>query len=152
MTTAEKSIDVNVAISTAYNQWTQFEDFPAFMADVESVTQLDDRRLHWEVEIGGVRREFDAEITEQHPEERVAWRSTSGTEQAGVVTFHKLDDATTRVTLQLEMEPTGVAETVGEKTGLISRMVERDMKNFKEFIEGRGVESGAWRGDIPREG
>nr|WP_205855863.1 SRPBCC family protein [Phytoactinopolyspora endophytica] len=149
---AEKSVDVEVPITTAYNQWTQFEDFPEFMADVESVTQVDDRHLHWVVDVGGMRRSFDAEITEQHPEERIAWRSTGGTEQAGVVTFHKLDDNTTRVTLQMEMDPEGMAETVGEKAGLVSRAVGRDIKNFKEFIESRGVETGSWRGDIPREG
>ncbi|NEE01929.1 SRPBCC family protein [Phytoactinopolyspora halotolerans] len=152
MTTAEKSVDVNVPISTAYNQWTQFEDFPEFMADVESVTQVDDRHLHWVVEVGGMERVFDAEITEQHPEERIAWRSTGGTDQSGVVTFHKIDDTTTRVTLQMEMEPSGAVETVGEKTGMVSRVVERDMKNFKEFIESRGTETGAWRGEVPREG
>lgn len=152
MTTAQKSVDVAVPINMAYNQWTQFEDFPEFMADVESVTQIDDRHLHWVVEVGGFQRSFDTEITEQHPEERIAWRSTEGTEQAGVVTFHKLDDNLTRVTLQMEMEPAGAAETVGEKTGLVGQVVERDMKNFKEFIESRGSETGAWRDDIPREG
>jgi uncharacterized membrane protein len=152
MATAETSIDVQVPIGTAYDQWTQFEQFPKFMADVESVRQLDDRNLHWTVKIAGVSREFDAEITEQHPEERVAWRSTGGVEHAGVVTFHKLADDRTRVMLQLEMEPEGLVETVGEKTGIVSRAAERDMKNFKEFIESRGVQTGAWRGDIPREG
>ena len=152
MATAETSIDVQVPIGTAYDQWTQFEQFPKFMADVESVRQLDDRNLHWTVKIAGVSREFDAEITEQHPEERIAWRSTGGVEHAGVVTFHKLADDRTRVMLQLEMEPEGLVETVGEKTGIVSRAAERDMKNFKEFIESRGAQTGAWRGDIPREG
>ena len=149
MATTEKSVDVNVPISTAYNQWTQFEEFPRFMSDVESVRQLDDRRLRWVVKIAGVAREFDAEITEQSPDQQVAWRSTSGVDQAGVVTFHKLDDATTRVMLQLEMDPEGLAETVGEKTGLVSKAAERDMENFKEFIEARGSETGGWRGDVP---
>jgi uncharacterized membrane protein len=152
MATAEASIDVQVPIGTAYDQWTQFEQFPRFMADVESVRQLDDRNLHWTVKIAGVSREFDAEITEQHPEERIAWRSIGGVEHAGVVTFHKLADDRTRVMLQLEMEPEGLVETVGEKTGIVSRAAERDMKNFKEFIESRGAQTGAWRGDIPREG
>jgi uncharacterized membrane protein len=151
MATAEKSVDVQVPIRTAYDQWTQFEEFPKFMSDVESVTQLDDRHLHWKVKIGGVEREFDAEITEQHPEERIAWRATGGVDQAGVVTFHKLDDATTRVMLQLQMEPQGFAETVGEKAGIVSRAAERDMKNFKKFIESRGTETGAWRGEVPRD-
>ena len=148
----EKSIDVRCPVRIAYNQWTQFEEFPMFMGDVDAVRQLDDRHLHWTVKIAGVRREFDAEITEQHPEERIAWRSTGGVDQAGVVTFHKLDADTTRVTLQLEMEPEGVAETVGEKTGMVARAAERDMERFKEFIESRGLASGAWRGDVPRDG
>ncbi|MBD0292564.1 MAG: SRPBCC family protein [Jiangellaceae bacterium] len=152
MATAEKSVEVNVPIRTAYDQWTQFEEFPRFMSDVESVTQLDDRHLHWKVEIAGVEREFDAEITEQHPEERIAWRAIGEVRQAGVVTFHKIDDNTTRVMLQLDMEPEGFVETVGEKAGFVARAVERDMENFKEFIESRGAQTGAWRGDIPREG
>jgi uncharacterized membrane protein len=152
MATAEKSIDVAVPIRTAYDQWTQFEEFPRFMADVESVRQLDDRHLHWKVKIGGVEREFDAEITEQTPDDRIAWRSIGGVDQAGVVTFHKLNNSTTRVMLQLEMDPSGLAETVGEKAGIVSKAAERDMKRFKEFIESRGAETGAWRGEIPREG
>jgi len=152
MATAEKSIDVNVPLPTAYNQWTQFEEFPRFMDDVESVTQLGDRTLHWVVKIAGVEREFDTEITEQHPEERVAWRSVDGTTHAGVVTFHKIDADTTRVMLQLDMTAEGLAENVGDKLGFVSRAAERDMKNFKEFIESRGVQTGAWRGEVPREG
>ena len=152
MATAEKSIDVAVPVPTAYNQWTQFEEFPRFMEDVESVTQMGDRTLHWVVKIAGVTREFDAEVTEQHPEERVAWRSVDGTSHAGVVTFHKIDPGITRVMLQLDMEPEGLAEKVGDKLGFVSRAAERDMKNFKEFIESRGVETGAWRGEVPREG
>lgn len=152
MATSEQSVDVNVPISTAYNQWTQFEDFPKFMSDVESVQQIDDRRLHWKVKIAGVEREFDAEITEQRPEERIAWRSLSGVGHAGVVTFHKLDDATTRVMFQLDMAPDNVVEAIGEKTGIVSKAAERDMKNFKEFIESRGAETGGWRGEVPREG
>ncbi len=104
------------------------------------------------MKIAGVEREFDAEITEQHPDERIAWRSTTGVDQAGVVTFHKLDAETTRVTLQLEMEPEGLAETAGAKTGVVSMAAERDMANFKGFIEARGLASGGWRGDVPREG
>ncbi|TDC52958.1 SRPBCC family protein [Jiangella ureilytica] len=152
MSTATKSVDVHVPITTAYNQWTQFEEFPKFMDDVESVHQLDDRHLHWKIKIAGVEREFDAEITEQHPDERIAWRSTGGVDQAGVVTFHKLDAENTRVTLQLDMEPEGMLEKAGEKAGMVSSAAERDMENFKQFIESRGLESGAWRGDVPREG
>jgi uncharacterized membrane protein len=147
-----KSVDVHVPIRTAYDQWTQFEEFPKFMADVESVRQLDDRHLHWKVKIGGVEREFDAEITEQTPDDRIAWRATGEVDQAGVVTFHRLDDSTTRVMLQLRMDPSGFVETVGEKTGIVSMAAERDMKNFKKFIESRGTETGAWRGQVPREG
>jgi uncharacterized membrane protein len=152
MATTEKSIDVNVPIRTAYNQWTQFEEFPQFMSDVERVEQLDDRHLHWKVKIAGVEREFDAEITEQRPEERIAWRTTSGIGHAGVVTFHKLDDQTTRVMFQMEMAPDTALEAIGEKAGIVSRAAERDMKNFKEFVESRGGETGAWRGEVPREG
>ena len=152
MATTEQSIDVNVPIRTAYDQWTQFEEFPQFMSDVESIQQLDDRHLHWKVKIAGVEREFDAEITEQRPDERIAWRSTGGVSHAGVVTFHKLDDSTTRVMFQLEMAPENVMEAVGEKAGVVSKAAERDMQNFKDFIESRGTETGAWRGEIPREG
>lgn len=152
MATTEKSIDVAVPIDTAYNQWTQFEEFPRFMADVESVEQRDDRHLHWKINVGGVDEEFDAEITEQIPEDRVAWRSTSGLDHAGVVTFHKLDDSTTRVMFQLEMAPSTTMEAAAEKVGAVSLIAERDMRNFKEFIESRRTETGAWRGEIPREG
>jgi uncharacterized membrane protein len=149
--TTEKSVDVNVPVRTAYNQWTQFEEFPQFMSDVESVQQLDATHLHWRVKIAGVEREFDAEITEQLPDQRIAWRSTSGVGHAGVVTFHKLEDAKTRVMFQLDMSPETFAEKVGDKVGIVSKAAERDMKNFKEFIEMRGAESGAWRGEVPQD-
>lgn len=151
MATTEKSVDVNVPVRTAYNQWTQFEEFPQFMSDVESVEQLDASHLHWRVKIAGVEREFDAEITEQLPDQRIAWRTTSGVGHAGVVTFHKLEDAKTRVMFQLDMAPETFAEKVGEKVGIVSMAAERDMKNFKEFIESRGTESGAWRGEVPQD-
>ena len=152
MTTAEQSIEVDVPVTTAYNQWTQFEEFPQFMGGVESVRQLDERRLHWTVSIGGVRREFDAEIVEQHPDERVAWRSIDGTSHAGVVTFHKLGPTRSRIMLQLDMEPEGLVEKAGDKLGIVARQAKKDMENFKKFIESRSVETGAWRGDVPREG
>ena len=152
MTTAQQAIDVDVPVTTAYNQWTQFEDFPKFMDGVESITQLDDRRLHWKVSIGGVTREFAAEITEQHPDERIAWKSIDGTSHAGVVTFHKISDSTSRVMLQLDMEPEGLVEKVGDKLGIVARQAKGDMENFKKFIESRNLETGAWRGDVPREG
>src|ERR1044072_2788094 len=121
MASVVESIDVNVPLSTAYNQWTQFEDFPHFMEGVKSVKQLDDTHLHWVAEIAGKEEEWDAEISEQHPDERVAWHSTSGTKNAGVVTFHRIDDNTTRVTLQLDVEPEGLVESVGTALGLLDR-------------------------------
>jgi uncharacterized membrane protein len=151
MTTAQKSIDVNCYVTAAYNQWTQFEDFPKFMDGVEQVRQLDDRNLHWKVKVTGVEREFDAEITEQLPDERIAWRSTTGPDQAGVVTFHKLDDSTTRVMLQLDMDPEGIVEKAGDKLGFVERQVNKDLDNFKKLIEERGHPTGAWRGEVPRE-
>jgi uncharacterized membrane protein len=150
MTTIEKSIDVDVPVSTAYNQWTQFEEFPEFMSGVDAVTQLDDEHLHWRVSVGGVEREFDAEITEQHPDERVAWRSTGGPEHAGVVTFHRLSDDQTRVTLQLDWEPEGFVEKAGAALQVDDMQVARDLAKFKEIIEAQGAETGAWRGDIDR--
>jgi uncharacterized membrane protein len=145
-----ESVDVAVPIRTAYNQWTQFEDFPRFMSGVKEVRQLDDTTTHWIVEIGGVRREFDARITEQLPDERVAWTSTSGPQQGGVVTFHRLDPEHTRVTAQLELQPEGVAEQVADKTGLVSHRVKGDLERFRDFIEARGQETGAWRGQVDR--
>jgi uncharacterized membrane protein len=137
-----------VPVSTAYNQWTQFEEFPRFMEGVKSVTQTDDTHLHWVAEVAGKDKEWDAEITEQHPDERVAWTSTSGARNAGVVTFHRLDDNTTRVTLQMDVDPEGLIENIGDWTGLLDGRVEGDMERFKEYIESRGVETGAWRGEI----
>jgi len=145
------SVDVAVDVRTAYNQWTQFEEFPKFMEGVESVEQLDDRHLRWHVEIAGVDREFDAEITEQTPDQRIAWRSRSGVDQGGVVTFHPLDDNNTKVTLQMDFEPEGAAEQVGDKMGIVSSRAKGDLERFKEFIEERGSETGAWRGDVDRE-
>jgi uncharacterized membrane protein len=147
-----ESVDVDVPIRTAYNQWTQFETFPEFMSGVERIEQLDDRRLHWTVSVAGVEREFDAEITEQHPEERVAWTSTDGTTHAGVVTFHKLSDDTTRVTVQLDWQPQGIVEKAGAAIGVDDRRVSGDLDRFKSYIESRQQESGAWRGEVPREG
>jgi uncharacterized membrane protein len=150
--TVEQTIEVNVPIGTAYNQWTQFEEFPRFMENVEEVKQLDDRRLHWVAEFGGERHEWEAEIVEQHPEERVAWRNVEGKDNAGVVTFHKVDDATTRVAVQLDFVPEGLKERIGSALGAPDRRVKADLERFKEFIEARGSETGAWRGDVPREG
>ena len=152
MSTVTQSIDVHVPISTAYNQWTQFETFPEFMGGVDEVRQLDDRRLHWKISVGGQHREFDAEVTEQHPDERVAWKSTDGKTHAGVVTFHKLTPEQTRVTVQLEWQPEGVTEKVGAAVGVDDRQVAKDLDRFKSFIENLPNETGAWRGEVPREG
>ncbi|WP_426321097.1 SRPBCC family protein [Microbacterium sp. E-13] len=146
-----ETIDVDVPVSTAYNQWTQFETFPQFMDEVVSITQIDDTHNHWVVKIGPVEREFDAEITEQHPDERVAWRSIGGeTAHAGVVTFHKLTDTSSRVTVQLDWEPTDALEKLGSLVGAGKHAVKKDLDNFKEFIEKAHRETGAWRGDVPR--
>ena len=148
MATVVESIDVSVPVSTAYNQWTQFEEFPRFMEGVTSITQIDDTHLHWAAEIAGKDKEWDAEITEQRPDERIAWRSTSGAQHAGVVTFHRLDDNTTRVTLQMDVEPEGAIEAVGTFLGFLQRRVKGDLERFKEFVESRGRETGAWRGEV----
>jgi len=148
MSTIEQSIDVEVPVTTAYNQWTQFEEFPQFMEGVKSVRQLDDTHVRWVAEIGGVKKEWDAEITEQHPDERVAWRATDGAENAGVVTFHKLEPAKTRVMLQLEFDPEGFVETAGDMLGLVKHRAAGDLTRFKTFIEQRGSETGAWRGNV----
>jgi uncharacterized membrane protein len=148
MSTHEESIDVDVPVGTAYNQWTQFESFPQFMEGVERIDQIGDTMTHWVTKIGGVEREFNAEITEQHPDERVAWRSVDGPSQAGVITFHRLDDAKTRLMLQLEFEPEGIVEQAGEKLGVVNRRLKGDLERFKKFIEARGSETGAWRGDV----
>jgi uncharacterized membrane protein len=147
-TTVEQSIDVAVPVSTAYNQWTQFESFPQFMEGVDEVRQIDDTHLHWRASFGGSEHEWDAEITEQHPDERVAWRNTSGKDNAGVVTFHKLDDTHTRIMVQLDFVPEGIKEKIGSALGAPERRVEGDLERFKEFIESRGAETGAWRGDV----
>jgi uncharacterized membrane protein len=148
MSTIEKSIEVNVPVRTAYNQWTQFEEFPRFMEGVKEVTQLDDTRLHWKAAIAGQDKEWDAEITEQTPDQRIAWTSRGGAINGGVVTFHRLSDARSKVMLQLEYAPQGVVESVGDALGVVSLRVQGDLERFKEFIEKRGRETGAWRGRV----
>ncbi|TXS52324.1 SRPBCC family protein [Streptomyces sp. t39] len=149
MSQVEESVEVAVPVRTAYDQWTQFESFPKFMDGVERIEQRTDSVTHWVAKIGGVTKEFDAKITEQIPDERVAWTTLGGeVEQAGVVTFHRLDDARTKVMLQLDYDPDGIAENVGDKLGFVQRQVTGDLKRFKEFIEDRGHETGAWRGEI----
>jgi len=150
MSTVEKSIDVEVPVSTAYNQWTQFESFPQFMEGVDRIDQTSETQTHWVTSIGGVTREFDAEITEQHPDERVAWTTLDGPKQAGVVTFHRLDVNRTRVMLQMDFQPEGAVEQAGDKLGFVTRRVQGDLERFKKFIEQRGTESGGWRGDVER--
>ena len=145
-----ESVDVAVPIRTAYNQWTQFEEFPKFMSGVKEVRQLGDTMTHWVVEIGGVTREFDARITEQLPDERVAWTSVSGPKQGGVVTFHRLDPTHTRITAQLELRPEGLAEQVADKTGVVSGRMKGDLERFREFVESQGTETGGWRGTVER--
>ncbi|MFJ9624944.1 SRPBCC family protein [Streptomyces sp. NPDC101181] len=149
MSQVEESIEVNVPVSVAYNQWTQFESFPQFMDGVERIEQRSDTLTHWKTKIAGVEREFDAEITEQIPDERVAWTSVGGeAKQAGVVTFHYIDGNTTKIMLQLDHDPEGLAETVGDKLGFVKRQAVGDLKRFKEFIESRGAETGGWRGGV----
>ncbi len=148
MATVEKSIDVNVPVQTAYNQWTQFEEFPRFMSGVEQVQQLDDTRLHWKAEVAGKDKEWDAEITEQTPDQRIAWTSTTGAKNAGVVTFHHISDSQTRIMLQMDVDPEGPIENAGTALGFLDRQVQGDLERFKEFIESRGSETGAWRGEV----
>ncbi len=148
MSVVEEGIEVQVPVRTAYNQWTQFEDFPQFMEGVKTVKQLDDTTLHWTVEIGGQVREFDAKITEQRPDERIAWTTIDGPYQAGVVTFHRLAESQTKIMLQMEYEPQGLVETAGDALGIVRGRIKGDLERFKEFIESRGRETGAWRGEV----
>ena len=148
MASISKSIEVELPVSTVYDQWTQFEEFPKFMSGVVSVTQLSDKRLRWRSHIAGRTEEWEAEILEQVPDEKIAWRSTEGAENAGLVTFDKVGENRTRVHLELFYDPKGIAENVGAALGIVSARVSGDLQRFKEFIESRGVESGAWRGEI----
>jgi uncharacterized membrane protein len=148
MSSLEQSIEVQVPVRTAYNQWTQFEDFPHFMEGVKEIKQVDDVSLHWTVEIAGQVREFDAKITEQNPDERIAWTTIDGPHQAGVVTFHRLGDNQTKVMLQMEYEPEGIVEKAGAALGVVTSRVKGDLERFKSFIESRGQETGAWRGEV----
>ncbi len=150
MANIEKSIEVEVPVTTAYNQWTQFEDFPRFMEGIEEVTQLDDSRLHWVANVGGQKKEWDSRITEQLPEQRIAWTSDGGAFTAGVVTFDSLSGARTKVMVEMQYDPEGIVEEVGDKLGFVSRRVQGDLDRFKEFIEQQGTETGAWRGKISR--
>ena len=146
----ERSIDVDVPVRTAYDQWTQFEEFPKFMEGVEEIRQIDDTHTHWKTKIAGKEKEFDAEITEQTPDQRVAWKSDTGPEHAGVVTFHRLGENQTRVMVQMDYEPEGPVEKVGDLLGIVERRVKGDLERFKKLIEARGPggETGAWRGEV----
>ncbi|MGW7101835.1 SRPBCC family protein [Streptomyces sp. NPDC054838] len=149
MSKVEESIEVEVPVRTAYNQWTQFETFPHFMEGVERIDQRTDTLTYWVTKVGGAQREFEAEITEQIPDERVAWTTLGGeVKQAGVVTFHRLDDTTTKVMLQLDYDPDGFAENVGDKLGFVKHRITGDLKRFKQYIEARGQETGSWRGQV----
>jgi len=148
MSVVTKSIDVDVPMRVAYNQWTQFEEFPRFMEGVESIEQFDDVRLRWHISIGGIHRTFEALIEEQEPDSRVAWRSTEGPDHAGKVSFAPLESDRTRVEVEMEYEPEGWTEKIADALNIIDRRVERDLERFKEFIENEGRETGAWRGEI----
>ena len=148
MSKIEELIDVKVPVRVAYDQWTQFEEFPRFMDGVESVEQIDDTNLHWIAKIGGIRKEWDAEITQQEPDQRVAWKSTTGADNGGAVDFHRLDDQLTRITLTMDVAPEGVVEKVGDAVGVPARMVSGDLERFKEYIEERSAATGGWRGTV----
>ncbi len=147
----EQSVEVDVPVRTAYDQWTQFEDFPRFMDGVESVTHVDDTHLRWVTEIAGQRRDFDTAITEQTPDQRIAWTSTSGAGHSGVVTFHRIADGRSKVMLQMDYEPDGALEQVGDFLGLVGRQTRNDLERFKVMIEERGAETGAWRGEVEQD-
>jgi uncharacterized membrane protein len=148
MAEVKESVEVNVPVSTAYNQWTQFEEFPSFMENVESVTQLDDTHLRWIAEVGGKRQEWKAEITQQVPDEIIAWRSTEGQENAGSVRFESLGADSTKIDVTLTWEPEGIVEAAADRIGISERALSVDLGRFKELVESRGVESGAWRGEV----
>ena len=148
METIEKTIEVEAPLTKVYNQWTQFETFPQFMEGIESVQQVDDKHLHWVAKIAGRQKEWDAEILEQVPDQRVAWRSTSGAPNAGIVHFQPTDHSHTLITLQINYEPEGAAENLGDALGVVSRRVEGDLKRFRDFIQHRRTETGSWRGEI----
>ena len=148
MAYVEKSIEINKPVSTVYNQWTQFEQFPRFMEGVEMVKQLDDARLLWRAKIAGKVEQWEAEIVEQRPDERIRWTSPRGAMNAGLVTFDKLPGDRCRLTLRMEYDPKGFIEKAGDMLGFVTRRVEGDLERFRDFIEERGVATGEWRGEI----
>ena len=151
MAQIEKSVVVDVPISTAYNQWTQFEEFPRFMEGVHEVKQLDDRHLYGRAEVGGREQEWEAEIREQVPDEKIIWNAVDGSENAGIVRFEPAGPTSTRVRLQMSYNPEGFMETIGDKLGFMTRRVEGDLERFRDFIEERGVETGAYRETLPND-
>jgi uncharacterized membrane protein len=151
MASITESVELDVPVRTAYNQWTQFQEFPRFMEGVEDVAQLDDTHLRWRGDVGGKSEEWETEITEQIPDERVAWKTTKGTGPHGVVTFHRLEDQRSKVTVQMDYEPEGMTEKLGSAVGLDSRRVKGDLERFRDMIEERGRETGAWRGEVRQE-
>ena len=144
----EKSVEVACPVRTVYNQWTQFEEFPRFMDGVKEVRQIDDTHVHWHAEIWGRDKEWDAEITEQEPDQRVSWKSVSGAANAGTVRFQPIDANRTRVRLTMGYEPEGAVEKTGDALGVMSGRVENTLEQFKKFIEERGRETGGWRGEV----
>lgn len=148
MSSVEESIEVDVPVSTAYNQWTQFEDFPRFMSTVHEIKQLDDTHLHWRATVAGKEKEWDAEITHQVPDRKIAWRSTSGVPNAGQVTFNRLSDARTRITLKMSYAPESFDEQIGDALGAVKLQAKQNLSRFKEMLESRGTETGAWRGTV----
>lgn len=143
--------EIDLPVRTVYDQWTQFEDFPLFMRNIRDVRQIDDKTLEWDARIAGVSREWRAEITEQSPDQRVAWTAIDGTKNSGVVTFHALSDEKTKVVVQFDMDPEGFLEHVADWGGFVSDRMGKDLDDFKEFIEARGSATGAWRGEVVRD-
>lgn len=148
MSTTTETVEVAVPVRTAYDQWTQFETFPHFMSGVDSITQTSEKHNHWITSIAGVTREFDTEVVDQVPDERVAWQSVDGAHHRGVVTFDRLGENLTKVTVQMDFEPEGIVEKAGDALGVVDRQVKADLTRFKTFIEERGTETGAYRGEI----
>jgi len=146
--TIEKSVEVDVPVRVAYNQWTQFEEFPHFMQGIKEVRQVNDKKTHWVAEVGFKEKEWDADIVEQTPDTRIAWRNSTGAPNAGIVDFLPLGEGRTKVTARITYHPESFVEQVGDFLGVMSNRVQGDLDRFKTFIEQQGRESGAWRGEI----